>query len=311
MFTMNYRHAYHAGNFADVLKHAVLALALRYLKRKEAPLRVIDTHAGAGRYVLTSPQSAKTGEWQGGIGRLLGPDAKPLPQLALRHLEPYLAAVRAENASDTLAVYPGSPAIALRLLRAHDTLIANELHPEERSRLAHAIGADRRVKVLGLDAWVALKALLPPKERRGIVLIDPPFEERDELASMATGLAQAVERFATGLYVAWYPIKDPGPVARFHAAVAALATTSRPLRIELLLRRPIDRDRLNGCGLVVLNPSYTLEEELAAVLPELAQRFAAAEGGATYRLDRIDAMFGAAAPTPPRRMRLKPRKCRR
>src|SRR5262249_57579019 len=123
-----------------------------------------------------------------------------------------------------------------------DRWIGNEVERGERSRLGHAIGADRRVKVLGLDAWVALKALLPPKERRGIVLIDPPFEERDELASMATGLAQAVERFATGLYVAWYPIKDPGPVARFHAAVAALATTSRTLRIELLLRRPIDRD---------------------------------------------------------------------
>src|SRR5215468_8436505 len=285
MFTMNYRHAYHAGNFADVLKHAVLALALRYLKRKEAPLRVIDTHAGAGRYVLTSPQSAKTGEWQAGIGRLLGPDAKPLPQPALRHLEPYLAAVRSENAPETLAVYPGSPAIALRLLGAHDTLIANELHPEERSRLAHAIGADRRVKVMGLDAWIALKALLPPKERRGVVLIDPPFEARDDLDRMATGLAQALQRFATGLYIAWYPIKDVKPIARFHAAVAALpAPTSKPLRIELMLRRPIEPDRLNGCGLVVVNPSYMLEEELAAVLPELTRRFAAAEGGAGYRL---------------------------
>jgi len=307
---MNYRHSFHAGNFADVLKHAVFALALRYLKRKEAPLRVIDTHAGAGRYLLTSPQSAKTGEWQGGIARLIGPDAKPLPQQTLRHLEPYLAAVRAENASDTLAIYPGSPAIALRLLGAHDTLIANELHPEERSRLAHAIGADRRVKVMGLDAWVALKALLPPKERRGIVLIDPPFEERDELDSMATGLAQALERFATGLYIAWYPIKDPSLIARFHAAVAALATTSKPLRIELLLRRPIERDRLNGCGLVIINPPYTLEEELVAVLPELTQRFAAAEGGATYRLDRIDGS-SAAAPSPQRRTRVKPRKSRR
>jgi 23S rRNA (adenine2030-N6)-methyltransferase len=306
---MNYRHSYHAGNFADVLKHAVLALALRYLKRKEAPLRVIDTHAGAGRYLLTSPQSAKTGEWRGGIARLLGPDTQPLPQGALRHLEPYLAAVRAENASDRLAVYPGSPAIALRLLRADDTLIANELHPEERLQLERAIGSDRRVKVMGLDAWVALKALLPPKERRGIVLIDPPFEERDELDSMLTGLAQALERFATGLYIAWYPIKDPRPVARFHAAVAALATTSKPLRIELLIRRPIERDRLNGCGLVVINPPHTLEEELVAVLAELTQRFAAAEGGASYRLDRIDAA-SAAAPTPQRRMRMKPQKCR-
>src|SRR5262245_16941057 len=307
---MNYRHSYHAGNFADVLKHAVFALALQYLKRKEAPLRVIDTHAGAGRYVLTSPQSAKTGEWQGGIARLLGPNAKPLPQPAARHLQPYLGAVRAENAADTIAVYPGSPAIALRLLRAHDRLSANELHPEERLRLQHAIGGDRRVKVMGLDAWVALKALLPPKERRGIILIDPPFEEKDELDTMAAGLAHALERFATGLYIAWYPIKDPEPVARFHAAVAQLAPRSKLLRIELMLRRPIERDRLNGCGLVVINPPFTLEEQLAAVLPELTQR-CAAEGGAIYRLDRIDALPSAAAPTPQRRTRARPRKCRR
>jgi len=308
---MNYRHSYHAGNFADVLKHAVFALALQYLKRKEAPLRVIDTHAGAGRYALTSPQSAKTGEWQGGIARLLGASAKPLPQRVARHLEPYLGVVRAENASDAIAVYPGSPAIALRLLRAQDTLIANELQPEERLRLQHAIGDDRRVKVLGLDAWVALKALLPPKERRGIILIDPPFEERDELDTMATGMAHALERFATGLYIAWYPIKDPKPVARFHAAIAGLAPKSKTLRIELMLRRPIDHDRLNGCGLLVINPPFTLEEDLAQVLPELTQRCAAAEGGATFRLDRIDALPSAAAPTPQRRTRARPRKCRR
>jgi 23S rRNA (adenine2030-N6)-methyltransferase len=286
---MNYRHSYHAGNFADVLKHAVFALVLQHLKRKDTPFRVIDTHAGAGRYALTSSQAAKTGEWQGGIARLLGPDARPLPRDVARHLQPYLDAVRADNVSDTLGVYPGSPAIALRLMRARDTLIANELHPEERSRLERAIGGDRRVKVMGLDAWIALKALLPPKERRGVVLIDPSFEARDDLARMATGLAQGLQRFATGLYIAWYPIKDVKPIARFHAAVAALsAPTSKPLRIELTLRRPIEPDRLNGCGLVVVNPSYMLEEELAAVLPELTRRFAAAEGGARYRLDRID-----------------------
>src|SRR5262245_52969244 len=286
---MNYRHSYHAGNFADVLKHAVFALVLQHLKRKDTPFRVIDTHAGAGRYALTSSQAAKTGEWQGGIARLLGPDARSLPRDVARHLQPYLDAVRADNVSDTLGVYPGSPAIALRLMRARDTLIANELHPEERSRLERAIGGDRRVKVMGLDAWIALKALLPPKERRGVVLIDPPFEARDDLDRMATGLAQALQRFATGLYIAWYPIKDVKPIARFHAAVAALsAPTSKPLRIELMLRRPIEPDRLNGCGLVVVNPSYMLEEELAAVLPELTRRFAAAEGGEGFRLDRLD-----------------------
>jgi len=286
---MNYRHSYHAGNFADVLKHAVFALVLQHLKGKDTPFRVIDTHAGAGRYALTSPQAAKTGEWQGGIARLLGPHAKPLPSDVARHLQPYLDAVRADNANGRLGIYPGSPAIALRLMRAQDTLIANELHPEERARLAQAIGGDRRVKVMGLDAWIALKAMLPPKERRAVILIDPPFEARDDLDSMATGLAQALHRFATGVYIAWYPIKDLTPITRFHAAVAALSTpTSKPLRIELMLQRPVEPDRLNGCGLVVVNPSYMLEEALAAVLPELTRRFAAAEGGEGFRLDRLD-----------------------
>jgi 23S rRNA (adenine2030-N6)-methyltransferase len=308
---MNYRHAYHAGNFADVLKHAVLALVLQYLQRKDTPFRVIDTHAGAGRYGLTSPQAAKTGEWQGGIARLLGPHAKPLPQRVAWHLQPYLEAVRAANPNGTLAVYPGSPAIALHFLRAHDTLIANELNSEERSRLQQALGGDRRVKVTGLDAWVALKALLPPKERRGVILIDPPFEERGELETLATGLVHALQRFATGLYLAWYPIKDPKPIARFHAAVAALAPSSDALRIELMLRYPSERDRLNGCGLIVINPPYTLEEELTAVLPELTRRFAASEGGATYRLDRINSPRLGAQSTPQRRMRKGPPKCRR
>jgi 23S rRNA (adenine2030-N6)-methyltransferase len=308
---MNYRHSYHAGGFADVLKHAVLSLVLQYLQRKEAPFRVIDTHAGAGRYGLTSPQAAKTGEWQGGIARLLGPDAEPLPQTVSRHLKPYLDAVRADNEGNTLAVYPGSPAIALRFLRPHDTLIANELNADERWRLQRAIGGDPRVKVMGLDAWVALKALLPPKERRGVILIDPPFEEKGELDAMATGLAHALKRFATGLYIAWYPIKDAKPIARFHAAIAALAPSSNALRIELMLRRPIEQERLNGCGLVVINPSYTLKEELGAVVPELTQRFAAAEGGATYRLDRICSPGTGAPATLKRRKRMGPQKCTR
>src|SRR4029453_11381600 len=132
---MNYRHAYHAGNFADVLKHVVLALVIEYMKRKEAPFRVVDVHAGAGRYALTSAEAGKTGEWLGGIGRLLGAEARPLPTPVARPLQPYLDAVRSENAAPRLEVYPGSPALALRLMRAQDTLVANDLHPEERVRL--------------------------------------------------------------------------------------------------------------------------------------------------------------------------------
>jgi 23S rRNA (adenine2030-N6)-methyltransferase len=300
---MNYRHSYHAGNFADVLKHAVLSLVLLYMRRKEAPFRVIDTHAGAGRYALTSPQAAKTGEWQTGIGRLLGPEAKPLPPEVTRHLQPYLDAVHRENSDGgALGAYPGSPAIALGLLRPQDALIANELHPEERFLLQQCIGRDRRARVMDLDAWIALKALLPPKERRAVILIDPPFEAKDEFDRLAEGLAQSLRRFASGVYIAWYPVKDPKPIARFHAAVASLSL-SKCLLVELMLRRPTDADRLNGCGLLIVNAPYTLKEELAAILPELTRRLSLGNSGASYRLQTLDASSKQAASVRKRRTR--------
>ena len=305
---MNYRHAYHAGNFADVLKHAVLALVIEYMKRKEAPFRVIDVHAGAGRYSLASVEAGKTGEWLGGIGRLLGPNARPLPADVAQHLQPYLQAVRAENEGGRLEIYPGSPAIALQLMRAQDILIANELHPEELAHLKATVGADRRAKVMALDAWVALKSLLPPKERRGIVLIDPPFEEARELGRMVDGLARGLERFATGVYLAWYPIKDPKPIARFHADLAALGVSAL-MRVELLIQRPSDPERLNGCGLVVVNPPYTLEDELTAILPELSRRLAAGGAGARHRLDWIEPTAPSTGrPSPGPKQRVRPRR---
>jgi 23S rRNA (adenine2030-N6)-methyltransferase len=287
---MNYRHAYHAGNFADVLKHAVFARLIEYLKRKDAPFRIVDTHAGRGRYVLDSVEAAKTGEWQGGIGRLLGADAVPLPAKVARLMAPYIDAVRAENGGGALRVYPGSPLIARRLMRAQDTLVVNEFHPEEREHLRAALGRDRRVKVMALDGWIALKSLLPPKERRGIVLIDPPFEEEGELDRLAQGLAQGLRRFETGVYLAWYPIKGPEPVARFQAALAAPGR-SRLLAVELMLRRPVAPERLNGCGLIVANPPHTLAEELASLLPELVRRLG--EGSAaSYRIEHPGANGG-------------------
>jgi len=268
---MNYRHAYHAGNFADVLKHAVLALVIEHLKRKPAPFRIVDTHAGSGLYALDAEAAIKTGEWQGGIGRLLGAGAAPLPTPVAALLAPYLDAVRAENDGPDLRLYPGSPLIARRLMRADDTLVANELHPEEHARLKAVVGRDRRVKVLALDGWLALKAQLPPKERRGLILIDPPFEEERELERMADGLAEGLRRFASGVYVAWYPVKDPKPVTRFHRAVAAVAGP-KVLRAEVMLRRPLNLERLNGCGLIIANPPHTLRSDLAVLLPELARR---------------------------------------
>ena len=287
---MNYRHAYHAGNFADVLKHAVFARIVEYLKRKDAPFRIVDTHAGRGRYALDSVEAAKTREWEGGIGRLLGAEAAPLPVEAARLIAPYLDAVRAENGGGALRVYPGSPLIARRLMRAQDTLVVNELHPEERAHLQAALGRDRRVRTMALDGWIALKSLLPPKERRGIVLIDPPFEEEGELDRLAQGLAQGLRRFETGVYLAWYPIKDSKPVARFHAALAATGR-SRLIGVQLMLRRAGSPETLNGCGLIVANPPHTLAEELATLLPALARRLG--EGtAASYRVEPIGRNVG-------------------
>jgi 23S rRNA (adenine2030-N6)-methyltransferase len=288
---MNYRHAYHAGNFADVLKHAVLALIVEYLKRKPAPFRIIDTHAGSGRYALDSAEAAKTAEWQGGIGRFLGAGAAPLSGPVAALMAPYLDAVRAENGGRALTVYPGSPLIARRLMRADDTLVANELHPEEHARLRAAAGRDCRVKVLALDGWLALKSQLPPKERRGLILIDPPFEEDGEAELMVEGLGEGLRRFASGVYVAWYPIKDPKPLARFHRALRAIDAGKQPLRIEIMLRHGVDLNRLNGCGLVVFNPPHTLRDDLARILPELTRRLRDG-GGARFYLTPIDGTDG-------------------
>ncbi len=298
---MNYRHAYHAGNFADVLKHVVLALVIDYLKRKDAPLRVIDTHAGIGCYALTSSEAAKTGEWRRGIGRLIGADAERLGSDVAQAMAPYLDAVRAANAPGELAVYPGSPLIARHLMRASDVLVANELHPEDAAALRATLGRDRRIKLITLDAWTALKSLLPPKERRGVVLIDPPFEEEDELARMVEGLDQALRRFRTGVYLAWYPIKDRKPIERFHADLASRAWPEL-LIVELMIRGATIADRLDGCGLIVANPPYSLAAQLATVVPELSRRLAIGPG-AGYRLDRL---VSPAAASQARRSRADP-----
>ena len=273
---MNYRHAYHAGNFADVLKHSVLALVIAHLKLKDAPFRIIDTHAGAGLYDLGGVEAGKTGEWRGGIGRLLGRDAPLLPAPVAALLEPYLSAVRDLNAGGMLVTYPGSPRLALALMRPQDRLIANELHADDAKTLVAALHRDRRAKTLELDAWIALKSLLPPRERRGLILIDPPFEQRDELEQLRQGLREATRRFATGTYLVWYPIKDTKKIAAFHKAVAN--EFPRALSVELLVRAPHDPDTLNGCGLLAIHPPHTLHAKLDTLLPFLAERLTQAHG---------------------------------
>ncbi len=262
---MNYRHAYHAGGFADVVKHAVLARIVDYLKEKEKAFRVIDTHAGAGLYDLASEEAQKTGEWQSGIGRVL--DAKFQPEAAVL-LAPYLDAVRACNPHGALASYPGSPLIVRHLLRKQDRLSAIELHPQDAHVLKTRFAGDYQTRVIELDGWLSLGAHLPPKEKRGLVLVDPPFEKDGEFDRIVDGMAKAHRRWPGGIYALWYPIKDRAGVNRFRAD---LADTGIPkiLDIRFDIRLPSPDPRLDGTGLVVVNPPFRLEGELRRLLPSL------------------------------------------
>lgn len=273
---MNYRHAYHAGNFADVVKHAVLARIVEHLKLKDKAFRVIDTHAGIGLYDLDSEQAGKTGEWKGGIGRLI--DAK-LPDEAARLLEPYLDAVRAVNPAGGLRHYPGSPLIVRHLMRPLDRLTAIELHPQDAGLLTSVFSGDHQVRVIELDGWLAPGAHLPPKEKRGLVLIDPPFEKEGEFARLAEALSKAHRRWPGGTYALWYPIKDRRAVEGFRAELIAMALP-KTLDIAFFIRKPGAEPRLDGTGMIVVNPPFTLAVEaraMASALKPLLQEDSAAE----------------------------------
>lgn len=274
---MNYRHAFHAGNLADVLKHAAIALILEHLKQKAAAFRVVDTHAGAGRYDLAGTTAARTAEWRDGIGRLFGPDAPSLPDAVAAVLEPYLSAIRAHNTPGKLEYYPGSPCLVQSLMRPVDRLIANELHPDDALLLRAAIGRDHRCKVTTVDAWHALRSLLPPKERRGLVIIDPPFEEAGEFDRLARGLFGAHRRFATGTYLVWFPIKDVAAYRKFRGVLTA-GSIDKLLLAELHVRVLGSSERLSATGIAIGNPPFRLHEQLGQLLPFLAHRLAQGPG---------------------------------
>ncbi len=264
---MNYRHAYHAGNFADVVKHIILTRIVEYLKLKDAAFRVIDTHAGVGRYDLTSEEAERSPEWRSGIQLLLD---KGLPENAQALAQPYLDAVRSENGGgQALVAYPGSPLLVRKLFRSQDRLSAIELHPADAETLGQLFAGDIQVRVIHLDGWLALGAHVPPKEKRGLVLVDPPFEEAGEFERLAAGLVKGVKRWPGGIYALWYPLKEPREVNAF---VADLKATGIPkmLRIELSIRAPSTPPRLHGTGMIVVNPPYVLEDELKVLLPALA-----------------------------------------
>jgi 23S rRNA (adenine2030-N6)-methyltransferase len=267
---MNYRHIYHAGNFADVLKHAVLARLIRYMQKKDAAFRVLDTHAGIGLYDLSSEEAQKTGEWSEGIGKLL--DTELAPQVA-ELLEPYLSAVRELNAEGGIRLYPGSPKLARMLFRPQDRLSAMELHPEDFARLHRLFEGDHQVRITKLNGWLSLGAHLPPKEKRGIVLVDPPFEEDGEYERLVDGLAKAYRRFPGGTYCLWYPLKKGAPIKEFHEALQAL-DIPKILCAELIVRSDRGINGLTGSGLIIVNPPFTLKDELHALLPALKDHLA-------------------------------------
>ncbi len=270
---MNYRHAYHAGNFADVVKHAALALLIRRLQAKIKPFRVIDTHAGVGLYDLSGTEAGKTGEWQSGIGRIAG-HALPAPLADL--LAPYLSAMAAANPDGGLRFYPGSPWLVRHLLRPVDRLTAVELHPEDHAFLAARFEGDRQVKVVHLDGWLALGAFVPPKERRGVVLIDPPFEDREEFATMDAALRGAYRRWPTGIYMLWYPLKDAEAAARFRDDLAA-SGLGEVLIAEFEVETHLP-GRFDGCGLAIVNPPWRYDSDLAVLLTGLVPVLARGPG---------------------------------
>ena len=271
---MNYRHAFHAGNFADVFKHALLARILAYMTRKPTPLRFIDTHAGAGRYDLASEAAQRSGEWRDGVARLARAD--PPPAVAAL-LAPYLAALGPLDAKGRPAAYPGSPAIAQALLRPRDRLALCELHPEERAALVARMGRDARLSIVEIDGYVALNAWLPPKERRGLVLIDPPYEAANELKRVAEALAAALAKWPTGTYALWRPIKDRRDDARFVNGVAAIGAPDT-LQLELgvghIAATANSPNPLTRAGLIVVNPPHGLIDEARVLLPWLAKLLA-------------------------------------
>jgi 23S rRNA (adenine2030-N6)-methyltransferase len=264
---MNYRHSFHAGNHADVLKHVVLALVLAKLNEKEKPYRVLDAHAGVGLYDLRGPEAVRTGEWQSGFGKMAAPFSADIEEV----LAPYRKALAKIQTIHGAHIYPGSPAIALELMREQDRLIANELHEGEAAQLSDTVGFDPRIRVTVRDFVISVKADLPFDQRRGLVLIDPPYEDKRETEYVVRALRQGVKRFATGVFIVWYPVKGARFAEDFIGAVAQLGIANT-LSCELRIKESFDGGGLAGSGLLIVNPPFQLREKLEILLPALAER---------------------------------------
>ena len=268
---MNYRHAFHAGNFADCMKHAFLVSLLTATTRKPAGVFYLDTHAGIGRYDLDSDEAQRTGEWHNGIAKLTNPPES---------LADYVGLVR------EIGMYPGSPAIIRARMRPQDRMACCELHPEDSAKLRRLFGRDKQVSVHQRDAWEALGALLPPAEKRALLLIDPPYEATDEFERVVEGLKLGVSRMRSAVFAAWYPVKHRQPPREFHRALRASGIRD-VVAVELYLREPLDAARLNGCGLVIVNPPFGFEAVAAQTLEDLIGRLGSGEAGAGFSVERL------------------------
>lgn len=273
---MNYRHAFHAGNHADVLKHLVISRIIALLSRKEAPFVCLDSHAGLGLYDLKGDEASRTGEWLEGIARLW--QAEDLPAST----DDYVAVLKAMNPDGELRYYPGSPELARRLSRPQDRVLLNEKHPQDGQLLKDNMKGDRRVAVHLGEGWHVPRALLPVAEKRALLLIDPPFEQSDELDRCITALNESIGRMRQTIVAIWYPIKDERQLKRFYQGLSK-STAPKLLRAELFVHSPDDATRLSGSGLVIANAPWGLEDELKELLPWLAKTLAQSEGN--WRLD--------------------------
>ena len=264
--SMNYRHAYHAGNFADVLKHVVLMMLIEHLKRKPAPFFYLDTHAGRGRYDLSEAQSQRSGEYRNGIGRVLEAAPASLPE----EVDAYARLVResAGKGHSAITAYPGSPLVVARLRRPGDRLVLVEAQPREAEALRSVIGRERLVSVLDGDGYAALKAQLPPRENRGLVLIDPPYESDIEFDQVLAGLELAHERWPTGTFCIWYPLTNRAGPSRFHRDLER-SGIRKVLDTQLSVLPADTQLGMAGAGLIILNPPWLLDERLAELLPRL------------------------------------------
>ncbi len=276
---MNYRHIYHAGNFADVFKHLLLVMAIDYYKQKDKPICVLDTHGGIGLYDLTSEQAGKTKEYPEGIGRLWNDADAPT------FVKPYLDIVEGLNEQGELKSYPGSPWVVQQLLRANDRHIVSELHIEDAEALKANLEGQQtsRLEVLApFDGYEVLKAKMPPNEKRGLVLIDPPFESVNEFDDIVAAIQQGIKRWAAGSFAVWFPLKDDAKVADFYGQLSELEGLPKTLAIELMVKEPDPSAGLYGCGYVWVNPPYGIQQQLPDVMNYL-QRVLAQDESAHSR----------------------------